>query len=174
MSSKNRAGKWDIEARAFRIPFTPFAHNFWVLIDLHGNVVDQIHGLAVDLKTGTAKALGNSTHLLQVINDAKIIWALYPGQPTVVCASGPEAEIRQRWQSAVNAFPTINALHLKYPNVWQHTYKANSNTVFNTVGQIMRIVAPALLLPTRSPGINLVISQDIIEQYYYVDTPPSL
>jgi hypothetical protein len=173
MSNKNIAGKWGIEARAFQIPYTPFTHNFWVLVDLNGNVVDQIHGLAVDPKTGTAKALGNSSHLLQVVNDAKIIWALYPGQPAVVCASGAEAAIRQRWQSAVNAFPAINSLHLKYPNVWQHTYKANSNTVFNTVGQIMSFAAPALLLPTRSPGINLVISKDIIEQYYYVHTPPS-
>jgi len=78
-----------------------------------------------------------------------------------------EAITKQRWQSAVNSIPSINALKLHYPNLWQHFYKRNSNTVFTTIGQIMGFAMPALLLPTYALGINLVISQDIIDQYHY-------
>jgi len=165
MSDKNVAGQWSIEARAFQVPYTPFTHNFWVLVNSNSNIVDQIHGLAVDPKTGTAKAFGFSFHLLQVINNSNIVWALQSGQPTVVCAVDCERQIKQRWQAAVNSIPAINALKLQYPNIWQHFYKKNSNTVFNTIGQIMGFAAPALLLPTRAPGVHLIISQDIIEQY---------
>jgi len=117
MSNKNRVGHWAIAARAFKIAYTPFTHNFWVLVDSNGNVADQIHGLAVDPKTGETKALGNSNHLLQVIHDPTILWSLQPGQPTAVCATGQETEIKQRWQSALKSIPAINALKLQYPNL---------------------------------------------------------
>jgi len=159
--------KWSIEARALKIRYTPFTHNFWVLADANNNVIDQIHGLAVDPITGVTKAIGNSHHLLQVIRDATVDWSLQPGQPTMICATDHEIEAKRRWQTAVNSIPSINALKLPYPNLWQHSYRKNSNTVFNTIGQIMGFATPALLLPTRAPGINLVISQDIINQYLY-------
>lgn len=159
--------KWRIEARAFRIKYTPFSHNFWVLIDSRNNIIDQIHGLAVDPITRVIKAVGNSNHLLQVIQDSTIAWSLQPGQPTRICATDREIESKWRWQAAVNSIPAINALKLPYPNLWQHSYRKNSNTVFNTIGKIMGFPQPARLLPTRALGINLVISQGIINQYLY-------
>ena len=131
------------------------------------NIVDQIHGLAVDPLTGQSKAIGNSHYLLQAIRDATIIWSIQPDQPTVTCAIDHGVETNQRWQAAMNSIADINALKLHYPNLWQHIYKRNSNSVFNTIGQIMGFSEPALLLPTHAPGINLVISQDIINRYCY-------
>jgi hypothetical protein len=167
MLQKIGAGSWCIQAMAFPIPFTPFTHNFWALADADGNIADQIHGLAVDPETGQTIALGNSTHLLQVVHDPTIAWSLQPGQPVAVCATGHRAEISLRWQSALNAIPAINSLKLPYPNLWQHTYKKNSNTVFHTIGRIMGFATPPRLLPTWAPGIRLIISQTIIDQYAY-------
>jgi len=158
---------WKIEARALKIRYLPFTHNFWVLTDPNNNIIDQIHGLAVDPTTGLTKAIGNSDHLLQVIRDSTIDWSLQSGQPRMTCATGHEIEAKRRWQTAVNSIPALNALHLRYPNLWQHLYRKNSNTVFNTIGKIMGFVTPALLLQTRAPGVNLVLSQDIINQYLY-------
>lgn len=164
----DKPGQWAIQARGFRICCTPFTHNFWALVEPGGNVIDQLHGLAVNPKTGQTKAIGNSTDLLLVVHDATIAWSLQPGQPVAVCATDPETEIRQRWQSALNATPAINALQLPYPNLWQHFSKMNCNSVFNTLGQIMGFDSPATLLPPIAPGISLVISQKIIETYRYM------
>lgn len=167
LSIREPLPKWSIEARAFHIKYTPFSHNFWVLADPNHTPIDQIHGLAFDPETKTTRAIGNSSHLLQAIRDPSITWSLQPGQAMVVCISSHEADCKQRWQAAINAIPRINQLHLHYPDLWQHIYKKNSNSIFNTMGQIMGIANPALLLPTCSPGINLIISQDIINQYQY-------
>lgn len=121
----------------------------------------------MDPVTGESKAIGNSHHLLQVVRDSNIIWSSQPGQPIIICTTDHEMKTRQRWQTAVDSIPAINALKLLYPNLWQHIYKKNSNSIFNTIGQIMGFVAPAHLLPTYAPGVNLVISQDIINQYLY-------
>lgn len=165
--NKQNLHQWSIEARALRISYTPFTHNFWVLTDANNNIIDQIHGLAIDPQTGATKGIGNSSDLLQVIRGSNFIWSLKPNQLTVICATDQEAETRKRWQAAVNSFHEINALQLHYPNLWQHFYKKNSNSVFNTIGQIMGIDSPARLLPTCAPGIHLIISQDIINQYRY-------
>lgn len=159
--------QWDIQARAFQIPYTPFSHNFWVLTNSNHRVTDQIHGLAFNIETKTTKAIGSSTDRLQVFRDAGIPWSLQPNQPTRSCITGDEAQVKERWQAAVNAIPAINALQLRYPNLWEHFHKKNCNSVFNTLGQIMGIDAPSLLLPTWAPGIHLIISQDIINQYCY-------
>lgn len=159
--------EWSIQARAFRIPYTPFSHNFWALVSPDGYVTDQIHGLAFDPQTGTTKAIGNSSHLLQAIHDPTITWSLQPHQPTTTCAYGQESEINKRWQAAAESLPAINELRLPYPNLWQHFYKMNCNTIFNTLGQIMGFPNPANLLSTIAPGIKLVVSQAIIEKYRY-------
>lgn len=161
------AGLWVIEARAFRVPLLPFTHNFWALVDGDGRVADQLHGLAVDPRTGETKAVGWSAHLLLAVRGAGFAWALQPGQPAAVCARGREAEVAARWLAATAAIPAVNALGLRYPNLWQHGFKANCNTVFNTFGQIMGFDAPAELLPTLAPGVRLVVSRELIELYRY-------
>jgi len=167
MSQNSSLQQWSIEARAFSITFTPFSHNFWALINPDGMIAGQLHGLAVDPVTGETKAVGNSRYLLQAISDRSISWSLQPGQSTVTCIAGFEAVIKERWQCALASIQSINALQLPYPDLWQHGYKPNSNTVFNTLGKIMGFSDPPNLLPTLAPGIRLVISQEIIENYCY-------
>lgn len=157
-----------IQARAFEIPYTPFSHNFWVLLLAPDIILDQLHGLAVDPKTGLTKAIGNSSHLLQAVSNPQISWSLQPGQPTTQCVCGPSEEIAKRWQSALLAIPDINALRISYPDIWQHGYKKNSNTMYNSLGQIMGFPEPAKLLPTWAPGVSKVISPSIIDRYRYV------
>lgn len=157
---------WNIQARAFKIPYTPFTHNFWVLNNPHG-VADQIHGLAYNPETKTTRAIGTSADLLQIIHDPGISWSLQPKQPMVSCIAGSESEIKKRWQAAVNAIPAINALKISYPNLWQHFSKKNCNSIFNTLGQIMGFADPPHILHTWAPGIHLIISQAIINQYGY-------
>ncbi|HMM20416.1 MAG TPA: hypothetical protein PKA10_06730 [Selenomonadales bacterium] len=163
-----KPGQWAIQARSFRIGCAPLSHNFWTLAEPGGNVVDQLHGLAVDPGTGQAKAIGNSSHRLQVVQDATIAWSLQPGQPVAVCAAGREAEIKARWQTALNAVPALNALQIPYPDLWQHFFRANSNSVFNTLGQIMGFDSPASLLPTVAPGISRILSREIVSRYRYL------
>ncbi len=158
-------GNWIIEARAFKIWFTPFTHDFWVLRDAAGAVADQLHGLAVDPRTGARKAVGSSAHLLQVVRDATIDWALQPGQPAAAAVRGREEEVVPRWLAAVAAATAINALGLRYPDVWQHGWRPNSNSVFSTLGLIMGVESPELLLATWAPGIGTAVSPVIVERY---------
>lgn len=167
MTKKKTGSLWSIQARAFKIPYTPFTHNFWALVDPAGSVADQIHGLAFDPAAGTTKAIGNSSHFLLAVHDPTISWSLQPEQPARTCLSGDEATVRQRWQAALNSISAINDLKLSYPNLWQHFYKKNSNSIFNTIGQIMGFSHTAKLLPTWAPGIKQVVSQEIIEKYCY-------
>lgn len=158
---------WKIEARAFLIPYTPFAHNFWVLADDSSQPIDQIHGLAVDPSTGMTKAIGNSRHWLQAVRDSSITWSLQPNQPIAIAAEEKKETIQKRWLAALNAIPAINALCLPYPNLWQHGRKPNSNSIFNTIGQILSFLDPPSLLFTWAPGIDLTIGPEIIAYYSY-------
>ncbi|WP_371371795.1 hypothetical protein [Sporomusa aerivorans] len=158
-------GLWNIQARAYRIPFTPFTHNFWALAEPSGAIADQLHGLAFDPDSQTIKAIGNSSHWLLAVHDPTIVWSLKRNQPTVICFSDREIKVRDRWQAALHSLPEINALHLPYPDLWQHFYKKNSNTLFNTLGLIMGFASP--LLSTLAPGIHRVISEEIIKKYSY-------
>lgn len=167
IKEQSAAEMWDIEARAFSIPYTPFTHNFWALLNSDHCVVEQLHGLAVDPRTGRTQAVGNSSHLLQVIHRTDIVWALQPNQPSVVCATGLETQVRLRWQAALDAMLEINALCLPYPDWWQHAYKENSNSVFTTLGLIMGFSEPQTLLATLAPGVKLVISEEIITRHSY-------
>ncbi|MCX7779751.1 MAG: hypothetical protein N2491_02400 [Negativicutes bacterium] len=164
--------QWIIEARAFKIPYTPFSHNFWVLLGPGGVIEGQIHGLAVDPATGRSQAIGSARYLLQAVSDACILWSLQPGQVSCLCAAGSWQEIAGRWQAALAAIPAINELKLSYPNLWQHALKPNSNSVFNTIGLIMGFAAPSRLLPAWAPGVNKIISAEIIRQYCYCPPPP--
>jgi hypothetical protein len=164
-------GDWIIEARAFRIYYTPFTHAFWLLRDAAGAVADQLHGLAVDPVTGATKAVGSSAHLLQVVRGREIAWALQPGQRTAAAAGGREEEVAPRWQAAVAAAEALNALGLRYPDLWQHGWRPNCNSVFSTLGLIMGFSSPALLLGTWAPGIRLPVSPEIVERYRWRTSP---
>lgn len=161
---------YSIQAHAFAIARTPFTHNFWVLTGPENRILDQLHGLAYDPVTQRTKAVGNSSCLLQVLHDPAITWSRQPGQAKAICHTGDQAMITLLWQAALHAIPAINDLKLRYPDWWQHFYKPNCNSVFNTLGQIMNVPSPPSLLPTWAPGIHLIISQKIIDQFRYQPT----
>ena len=164
---------WRIEARSFRIRYTPFAHNFWLLIAPDGTPAGQIHGLAVDPATGRAKAVGNSHHLLQAIHDSAIAWSLQPGQASVIVATDCEEIIRRRWQAALAAIPALNNLKLPYPNIWQHGYKPNSNSMFTTIGHILGFPRPDNLLTTWAPGAAITIAPELVAKFRYAELMPT-
>lgn len=164
-------GQWRIEARAFLICIlritTPFAHNFWALVNPDGDVVNQIHGLAVDLQTGRELPRGNSNDLLQVVIRRDFPWAIVQGQPTIVAAAGDAAAIKARWYAAVSAKQEINDLRLHYPNLSEQLSKPNSNTVFHTMGNIMGFPIKRIGPYTIALGVEKVISQKIVDKYIY-------
>ena len=162
---------WRIEARAFPIAYTPFTHNFWLLITSDLAIAGQLHGLAVNPRTGRIKAIGNAGDRLQVVSDASITWSLRPGLPAVTAAAGDASDILNIWQCALNAMPAINALHLPYPNLWQHWHKPNSNSIFSTLGRIMGFASPATLLPTLAPGSRRLLPKELIQQYVKPEPP---
>lgn len=157
---------WSIQAKAFKIHYTPFSHLFWVLVK-EKEIVDQLHGLAFQPEKGTTVAIGNASCQLLAVNDATISWSLQPNQKTAVGAQGTEQEINTRWQAALVALPEINSLNLTYPNLWQHFCKKNSNSLFHTLGLIMAIPNPASLLPIWAPGIQFLLDKTLIEKYRY-------
>ncbi len=167
-----RGDLWGIEARSFRIRYTPFVHNFWLLVAPNGTPAGQIHGLAVDPATGRAKAIGNSHHLLQAVFDTAIIWSLQPGQPCAIAASDCEQAIRTRWQAALAAIPALNALQLPYPNIWQHGHKPNSNSIFTTIGQILGFAHPDRLLTAWAPGAAITIAPELVAKFRYREITP--
>ena len=163
---------WRIEARSFRIRYTPFAHNFWLLTAPDGAPAGQIHGLAVDPATGQAQAVGNSRCLLQAVHAADFVWSLQLHQPCAVAAVGSKQTIFRRWQAALAAIPALNALALPYPNVWQHGYKPNSNSIFTTIGQILGFARPQQLLPAWAPGASITIAPEIVAKFRYEEITP--
>lgn len=171
MNQSGNTTLWKIEARGFLISYTPFAHNFWVLADECNQAIDQIHGLAVDPFTGVTKAIGNSRHWLQAVRDSSITWSLQPNQPIAIAAEEKKETIQKRWQAALYAIPAINGLCLPYPNLWQHGTRPNSNSIFNTIGQILGFSDPPSLLSTWAPGVEVTIGPEIIAHYCYKIRP---
>jgi hypothetical protein len=116
-------GNWIIEARAFKIWFTPFTHDFWVLRDAAGAVADQLHGLAVDPRTGARKAVGQFGAFAAGGAGRDDRLGAAAGQPAAAAVRGREEEVVPRWLAAVAAATAINALGLRYPDVWQHGWR---------------------------------------------------
>jgi hypothetical protein len=149
--------EWQIEARAFHIPYTLYVHQFWTLIRPDGHIADQLHGMAVD-KRNRLKAVGTPLHRIQVVSLPKSTLAAQPNQPRVTCASGKECQVR--WQAVLNSKADLNALGLRY---W--LFRQNSNSVFRTLGEIMNVEIPRLGI---APGLDEILSLDIVNRYKYL------
>ena len=173
--------QYSIEARSLSIVGGTAGHDFWVLRDENGKALAELHGLATDRKTNEFVPIGTDEekHSLRV-------WH-FPHDPVYANSHGEQAtsdsfiraeqahrtvltadskEVLGRWNAAVNAVDTLNALDLDYPN---YGFKAfgktvNSNSTYNTLGQIMGV--PAKDFTGRlEPGINnLMIPPKEIEK----------
>ncbi|MCE5287486.1 MAG: hypothetical protein LLG02_16805 [Pelosinus sp.] len=151
------AEAWQIEARAFHIPFTLYVHQFWTLVKPDGKIIDQLHGMAVDGQN-RLKAVGTPLHRIQVVSLPDSTLSAQPNQSRAVCASG--LDCRARWQAVLLAMDELNALGLRYL-----LFRQNSNSVFQTVGEIMNVHIPRLGI---APGLGEILSQDIVNRHKYL------
>ena len=148
--------RYAIEARSFRVALA-WAHNFWVLRHVaSGKSLAELHGLAYDRVRGVILPIGtNASHGLRVfVFPHEREYALRVGRPissTRMFARSRGRLVYQgedalaRWDSAVAAMRTLDALDLTYPpygfNVLRET--VNSNSAYRTFGEIMGVPIPA-------------------------------
>lgn len=166
MAKVNGTGQWRIDARALWIlgVWAKISHNFWVLIDPDGNVVDQIHGFAVD-PSGEMKGVGTAKDLLLVVKASKFSNYdfsnnIKEGQPAIVAAAGDYSEIMEIWEKPDPLIAELNAAPWHYPDTFknpgEHLYFYNSNSVFNTMGKAMGF-GRECYPDTYAPGIDLIV-----------------
>ncbi len=175
--------QYSIEARSLSLIGGAASHNFWVLRDDKGNAVAELHGLATDRKTGQAIPIGTNgyEHSLrgwQYIHDQQYARDfgsratnssyIQDGQSHQTVISGDKTEILERWKAAAKyGVAAMNARDLNYPpggvdfpikfdgtyNVRIGDSTVNSNSAYNTFGQIMG-VTPYVFNGPLQPGIN--------------------
>jgi len=138
-----------IEARLLDLVDAGVAgHDFWVLKDSQGTVIGELHGLATDRQTDKPIAIGD-------INDSLRFYHYYPSnenqffrssgfissdQPTRLIFAGTQTEVMARWNSAVNAIPTLNNLDLDYtPFGFIGSPVINSNAAYTVFGNLMDV-----------------------------------
>lgn len=189
--------QYSIEARSLSIVGGAASHNFWVLRDQNGNAVAELHGLATDRQSGQTLPIGTNAHQHslrghQFIHDAEYARnfgarqtnATYisEGQASHTVITGDKTEILERWKAAakygVNA---MNARDLDYPplgvafpinvgdgrNIRVGDNTVNSNSAYNTFGQLMG-VTPYVFPGPLQPGVgNHTLNQSTISNLRY-------
>jgi len=169
-----------IEGRSFRF-LKIISHNFWVMGELNGKIIAELHGLAVD-KTGQIKAIGNSADLLKVLHyvhdsgyasgfGAKASYSslVLAGQRREVVFRGSYNEVVERWKAAVKAMDYLNCLKLTYPGIHQQFFPGviNSNSIYTTLGYIMNVHV-ARFPWCWQPGCgNVALSEEEIQKRQY-------
>jgi hypothetical protein len=166
-----------LKQHVFKVGHSPFAHNFLVLHDDDGNVVSEIHGLAVDPATGTPQMVGRSNHNLRVDELQAKSQMNVAGQPEHVLLQRPGDDLRATWQAARDALHEINSRKLTYnplggdfngPRDWDApvppVIAGNSNSVNRTLVEAMGLRLPSM--PYMAPGIeNPLLRQQETEQF---------
>jgi hypothetical protein len=180
--------QYTIEARSLSIVGGTAGHDFWVLRDENGKALAELHGLATDRKTNEFVPVGTDEekHSLRVwhfAHDPGYAKAqgekptsdsfISDGQAHRTVLTADSKEVLARWNSAVNSVDKLNALDLNYPNYGFKVFgeTVNSNSTYNTLGQIMGV--PAKDFPGRlEPGIdNLMVSPEEIKKLRTHDYP---
>jgi len=140
---------YTIEARAYDIADVA-AHDFWVLRDENNNVLAQLHGLATT-PTGEIIPVGTIGDELKFYHFGSYAISLGldplqnrnyidPNQDSRLVFSGTEAEVMARWNTAVNAIPTLNNLNLDYsPFGFIDSTVVNSNAAYTVFGKLMDV-----------------------------------
>lgn len=151
---------------------SPFAHNFLVLYDDDGNVVQELHGRARNPVTRELEYLGRSSDYLE----ATTAPMYSQGQPEQTLWQGSYVDASARWQAAMDAQNEINRRKLTYnlagsdldgPRDWDtpkpDVVAGNSNSVNRTLLDAMALQAPSM--PYLAPGIeNPLLRQQQIDE----------
>lgn len=169
-----------IEGRSFRF-LKIISHNFWVVGELDGKIIAELHGLAVD-RTGQVKAVGKSTDLLKVhhyVHNADYASRLgtkasysslvLSGQRREVALHGTFGEVMERWEAAVKARDYLNGLGLTYPGIHQQFFPdvINSNSIYTTLGSIMNVHVVGFPWCWQPGYGNLALSEQEIQKLQY-------
>jgi hypothetical protein len=168
--------KYTIEARSFKIPDnenapTVAAHNFWVLKNEKNEIISQLHGLATDRSTNQIMPIGywESKHSLRAYQIQNPKYMIRENQPTKTVFTGDKEDVLARWNKAVSVISEINKQDLNYPSLGVKFFSKtiNSNSVYQTFGQIMDIPVPEFEKGLQ-PGLeNNALPQDFIQQNKY-------
>jgi hypothetical protein len=153
-----------LRQHTFNVGPLKFAHNFLVLYDDQGNVVDELHGKPADPATGRElnKAIGRSTDNLGAFQTFGKSDLNMPGQQEKTLWQGSE-DAMAKWQAAKDAADQINNRKLTY-NLWGSDLNGprdwdapvppiiagNSNSVNRTLIDAMGLQLPSM--STMAPG----------------------
>lgn len=153
-------GNWSIEYMQHPLLFGFAGHNYLMLRDAEGNVVDELHGLATDPQTKDWKYIGTSqTDILQV-------WEFPQGRfylsekdfPGIIVDQGVQPDILAVWNKALACKDPINAEHISYPpyGISFKNETINSNSVAYTLVKCMGFNAQHLGIFTPGATMNLL------------------
>ena len=183
---------YSIEARSLDIVGVA-SHDFLLLRDDRGRAIAELHGLATDRETGKVEPIGTdeNKHSLRIwhyAHDREYAESLgaspsrttyiADGQDKVTLLKADKEEILSRWNAAVAAKESLNALDLNYPNYGFRMSgdTVNSNSAYRTLSEIMGV--PVHDFPGKlEPGLdNRMVDQKEIERvrthgYPSLDTP---
>ncbi len=153
-------GNWSVQLMQHPLIFGLAGHNYLALRDPQGNIVDELHGLATDAKTGQWKYVGTApTDILQV-------WEFNSGRyylagkefPGIIIDQGPQSDIVAIWKKALSCKEPINQEKIEYPpyGVSFRSETLNSNSVAYTLAKCMGFDIRHIGIWTPGETMNLL------------------
>jgi VCBS repeat-containing protein len=132
------SGNYQIEAQSYGILGTA-SHNFWVLRNPDGVIVQELHGLATTPE-GEIITIGTIGDELQFYAPQHRYGDTNYSDSNVMY-QGTEADVLGRWNEAVASIPYLNDLHLSYTpfGFIDPSGVTNSNSAFHIFGDIMGV-----------------------------------
>jgi VCBS repeat-containing protein len=162
-------GYYQIEAQSYDI-LGVASHNFWVLRDPDGNIVQELHGLATSEK-GEILTIGTIGDELQFYNPEHK-YGDTNNQDSSVMYQGTEADVLARWNAAIDAKDYLNSLHLPYTPLGvidPVDNVINSNSAYHIFGDIMGVPIKdfdGVIEPGLDTGLEYIL------EHYGKDFPP--
>jgi len=163
-------GYYQIEAQSYDI-LGVASHDFWVLRDPDGNIVQELHGLATDPETGEILTIGTIGDELQFYDPPHKYGDTYSSDSSVMY-QGTEADVRARWDAATNSMDYLNSLHLPYTPLGvidPIDNIINSNSAYHILGDIMGVPIKdfdGVIEPGLDTGLEYIL------EHYGKDFPP--
>jgi len=151
--------KWSIEKAQSPLFFGIASHNYLILRDQNGTVINELHGVPTKEDGTFVRVAFTSGHLLKVLEFSTPPYGnaqnYHPSG--VIVTSGDKDSMLAKWQDGLSCAKSINAKGLTYPafgiNFEDDT--VNSNSVATTLLSCMHLPSPKVGLLT--PGYTNLI-----------------